>query len=57
VLSGERPGREAGVVRHRITWTPLPDGTVRQHWQASRDDGATWDDLFDGRYVRRDGPG
>ena len=54
VLSGERPGREGGVVRHRITWTPLPDGTVRQHWQASRDDGATWDDLFDGRYVRRD---
>jgi len=55
VLSGKRPGREGGVVRHRITWTPLPDGTVRQHWQASRDDGSTWDDLFDGRYVRRDG--
>lgn len=55
VLSGERPGREGGTVLHRITWTPLSDGTVKQHWQASRDGGTTWDDLFVGIYARADG--
>lgn len=57
VLSGERPGREGGAVLHRITWTPRPDGTVKQHWQASRDGGETWDDLFVGIYARRETAG
>lgn len=43
----ERPGRTA---RQRIEWTPQADGRVRQHWQASRDGGATWTTLFDGWY-------
>jgi hypothetical protein len=55
VLEGERPGAEGGTVRHRITWTPEAGGTVRQHWQASSDAGATWNDLFLGTYRRRDG--
>lgn len=54
VLSGERPGREGGTVLHRITWTPRPDGTVQQHWQASKNGGETWDDLFLGIYSRGD---
>jgi len=37
----------------RITWTPLDDGRVRQHWQASTDGGTTWSDLFDGYYAPR----
>lgn len=37
----------------RITWTPLPDGRVRQHWQASKDGGVTWTTAFDGTYRRR----
>jgi hypothetical protein len=54
VLEGRSPGREPGVtVRHRISWKLRPDGTVRQHWQASRDDGKTWKDIFDGIYRRR----
>jgi hypothetical protein len=39
----------------RITWTPQPDGSVRQTWEMSRDEGGTWDVAFDGRYVRQGG--
>jgi hypothetical protein len=39
--------------RQRITWTPLADGTVRQHWQQSKDGGQRWETLFDGIYAAR----
>ncbi len=46
----------SGVVEpgklERITWTPDPDGSVRQHWQQSTDDGGTWATVFDGTYRR-----
>jgi hypothetical protein len=38
---------------NRITWTPNPDGTVRQHWEQSTDAGATWATIFDGLYAPR----
>jgi hypothetical protein len=54
VLSGRRPASDgAGETLHRITWTPNEDGSVRQLWQASPDEGASWSVLFDGLYVRR----
>jgi hypothetical protein len=31
----------------------LPDGRVRQHWETSKDGGATWTTAFDGYYRRR----
>jgi hypothetical protein len=37
----------------RGTWTPLPDGRVRQHFEESQDNGATWTTWFDGYYTRR----
>lgn len=37
----------------RITWAPLGDGRVRQHWERSRDGGQTWTTAFDGTYVKR----
>lgn len=40
----------------RITWTPLPDGRVRQHWDSTADGGKTWTTAFDGIYTRRPGP-
>jgi hypothetical protein len=53
VLSGQRPARDgSGMVLHRISWTPNADGTVRQLWEASKDDGGTWAVLFDGLYAR-----
>jgi len=52
VLAGESKGN--GVRRlERITWTPLGDGTVRQHWEQSGDGGKTWTTSFDGLYRRR----
>ena len=52
VLSGQRPARSGnGLALHRISWTPNPDGSVRQLWEASSDDGANWNVLFDGLYV------
>src|SRR5207253_1000488 len=37
----------------QISWTPSADGNVRQHWQQSIDDGATWMTVFDGTYKPR----
>jgi hypothetical protein len=51
-LSGNRTRRNGDTVTERITWTPLQDGRVRQHWQASKDEGESWTDVFDGYYQR-----
>lgn len=52
VLEGQRPAPGGGIVLHRIAWTPIPDGTVRQLWEASQDDGENWNVIFDGLYTR-----
>lgn len=36
----------------RVTWTPQPDGTVRQRGEASTD-GASWRTTFDALYTPR----
>ena len=46
-------GEGGAPKRQRITWTPQPDGSVRQLWETSDDDGRSWQTAFDGRYVRR----
>ncbi len=53
VLSGTMPGQDGKPVLHEISWTPLADGTVRQYWRASRDQGKSWRDLFVGIYSRK----
>lgn len=52
---------DEGMTRHevtgnigRTTWTPNPDGSVRQHWQQSTDGGETWTTVFDGTYTRKE---
>ena len=51
-LEGQRPGAKAGEVQlHRITWTPLPDGKIRQLWETSSD-GKAWSEAFDGLYTQ-----
>lgn len=54
VLIGESPSAEAekGMAPQRITWSPLPDGRVRQLWEVSNDGGKTWIVSFDGYYTR-----
>jgi hypothetical protein len=55
VMSGHVLSAQGGRVLHRIVWTPLEDGRVRQHWQASQDEGGTWGTVFDGLYRKRPG--
>jgi len=53
VLSGQRPtpNAQTGLAQHeRITWTHNADGSVRQLWETSNDDGKTWTVNFDGLY-------
>jgi hypothetical protein len=53
VMSGTRPARDgSGTVQHRISWTPTPDGSVRQLWEASKDGEDSWTILFDGLYTK-----
>lgn len=47
----EGTGRDPSF-RHRITWSPLGDGRVLQHWERSENDGGTWTDVFEGYYSR-----
>jgi len=51
-MSGDRKTLSGKLVTDRITWTPLEDGRVHQHWQASPDGGKTWNDVFDGYYSK-----
>ena len=53
VMEGITAGPNGAQVRNRVTWTPLPDGRVRQHWESSTDQGKTWTTTFDGYYSRR----
>jgi|FrelakmetLWP11LW_1041352.scaffolds.fasta_scaffold01267_2 hypothetical protein len=39
--------------RHRMTWSPLPQGDVRQFWELSKDGGLTWTTVFVAHYARR----
>ena len=40
------------TVLQKITWTPKANGTVRQHWQSSSDNGKSWQTVFDGIYTK-----
>lgn len=53
VLEGTTQGPNGQTTHHRVTWTPLDDGRVRQFWQSSTDGGTTWNVAFDGYYSRR----
>ncbi len=37
----------------RGLWTPLPDGRVRQFFEQSTDNGATWTPWFEGFYTKK----
>lgn len=48
---------EAGPqAAQRIRWTMLPDGRVRQHWEATSDGGQNWSTVYDGYYTRSTAP-
>lgn len=53
VGQGRKP--DGTVLRHRLSFHPEADGTVRQLWEVSSDGGATWTTNFDGVYTKRTG--
>jgi hypothetical protein len=55
VLEGDGVSPSGQPVRNRISWTPEPDGRVRQLWSISTDGGASWRASFDGWYRRKGG--
>ena len=52
VLEGSTMGADGKNTRHRITWTPNADGSVRQLWESATG-GDDWKVAFDGKYTRR----
>lgn len=53
VLAGHGPNPKGEMLHHRISWYNNQDGTVRQHWQISRDGGKSWRTSFDGLYRKK----
>ena len=55
VMQGPTVGAEGAVTQNQITWARVdgdPD-RIRQLWELSTDDGATWTTSFDGLYIRQ----
>lgn len=51
-FQGDLPMSDGSFVLDRTTLTPMPDGSVRQLIEQSRDGGSTWRTTFDARYLR-----
>ncbi|MEO7338154.1 MAG: hypothetical protein ABIV63_16395, partial [Caldimonas sp.] len=51
VLEGQGASAD-GVIKHRITWTPNADGSVRKFWE-STDAKGQWHTAFDGTYTKK----
>jgi hypothetical protein len=51
ILEGEAITSTGVKTKHRITWTPSPDGSVRQLWESTNPAGE-WAVVFDGRYTK-----
>ncbi len=52
VLEGDTTSTDGHITKHRITWTPNEDGSVRQFWQSTNLKGE-WKTAFDGIYTRK----
>jgi len=52
VLEGQTVAADNQVTKHRISWTPNQDGSVRQLWESTDAKGG-WVTAFDGRYTRK----
>ena len=53
LTSKEVKGPNGNSIFNRITWTPHPDGTVRQLWESSADGKKNWTIAFDGTYKKK----
>lgn len=55
-LAGESRSAKGGRQLARGTWTPRPDGSVRQLLETSPDGGKSWRVGFDGVYLKKGSP-
>lgn len=55
VLEGETMAINGAKTKHRITWTPGADGSVRQLWESTNPAGE-WVVAFDGKYTKTAAP-
>jgi len=46
------PGNPARTIIHRMSISPLPDGSVRQYYDDSTDNGGSWVEVYDLIYRR-----
>jgi len=44
---------DGSVTDHKFEFTQLEGGIVRQSWETSTDEGASWTSIWDGRYERK----
>lgn len=49
VLTGRNAFFDGRIGLHRMTWEPLADGSIRQRWELSMDEGRTWETLLASR--------
>lgn len=52
-LEGTTRDTAGAITLHRLSFTSVDANTVRQFWEQSTDNGATWNAAFDGKYVRK----
>ena len=53
ILVGVQPAPDGSSTQQRLTFFNNTDGSVRQLWESSADQGKTWQVAFDGLYRRR----
>lgn len=51
--SAKTTGTDGSITLHNLVFTPNEDGSVRQFWTQSTDDGESWQTAFDGHYVKK----
>jgi len=49
VLTGRNAFFDGRIGLHRMTWEPQADGTIRQLWELSMDEGRNWETLLASR--------
>lgn len=52
IMTGAGKNVKGEAIINKITWTPQVNGSVRQLWQISSDDGENWQTVFDGNYQK-----
>ena len=50
VLTGQKESTKNANIWQKISWSTMKNGVIKQHWQSSKDDKKSWQDVFVGYY-------